>query len=339
MSSIQEKLYLALNKATGSDGSFDSTFKDIIASSPASDILNGLSPRTKISCLSNTLQHLSDNHQDESVARQLWNPVIAAYASILDEIARDHPEIFSVCQSTAVPVKASKKEAGIKPAVPSGIIKTTKPSTNVKTIAPTYASAAQKEPTVTSSSTQAKASPKPAGSGSTPVSAKVDTKQVHCMLTDLRLRPGQSYYPGFCASASCKFCRDMFAAIELTACRKDCDHPGKHIAWYPHVGKSLRKILGKAHREQRPFVNNKDVLSEGALPPLCKPLGASTSAAPASPSAVNKRKSSIEIASVVAQEVKNMRLDAFVPADLEATPESAGNWNEIMTDPDQSANY
>lgn len=69
-----------------------------------------------------------------------------------------------------------------------------------------------------------------------------------------------------CTKEDCMFCRSAFRRIHLTKCdgHKSCDRSG----WFPHIGKTLWKLVQRNHQDSREFVGSTQPCKLHELPAL-----------------------------------------------------------------------
>jgi hypothetical protein len=268
MSSYQEKLFIALTKATGNDGSFTNVFRDVIASSSVSDLLNGIPARVKIHSMTTALQHLADGSVDETESKQLWNPIIAAYATILEEISQQHPEIFSQGQPQLNVLPKAKKETtkAKSKIVQDCKSQSSKPQTgssNVTVVIEPISSSDDGSSSLAFTKPVLPVAPRATSS------AKCDTSEIRANLLRFYQSTREVLYPKFCSRSTCKFCSDLYISTEITRCGPECKgiypHGSQEVGWYPHVGKGLRGILNKSHRNNVEYTYRQKAVLPGAI--------------------------------------------------------------------------
>jgi hypothetical protein len=265
MSSILHDLYKQLLiVSTPFQQEFTDTFRSSVASDVA-EIFTGISSLTKINSLEYSCQHVAefaleqDSDKYSHLASQLYGPVQKALFESLKHSAttdrtvnRVSDQIEKIKLQKITKTKDNSKE--------KNKVKVKKPDLPTKKVG------------ISPTDKDGKSSDRPILKATlvTPIvslQARERTNEIveHLLAVS---RSGHHLYQKFCTSTGCTFCTDLFQKLAVTPCHQDmiCDHVELHkgLNWYPHLGKTLRGILRKAHRSDAHF-NSKNGPSTAGL--------------------------------------------------------------------------
>lgn len=217
---------------------FESHYRDLIAASDLSCLTSGhLSFSRNIEVIQISLDYTCDyifqnfGHRYDNILSQLYGPLIHTLFSVLRTVNNSK-------QTTSAVNKTPSRQSSIRSSTPES-------SKKVKQ--------------------------KPSKMYVPVTKSQDEINVIHAKLERYLKENPQPYNNPqhkhiVCDKENCTFCRSAFRHIHLTRCEghESCDKSG----WFPHIGKTLWKLIHRNHQDSREFVGSTNPCKLHELPAL-----------------------------------------------------------------------
>lgn len=214
--------------------------------------LTGIPEKQYVFCISQSLQHVSENASDPQLGNYLWNPIVASLIDCISKMSHRNPAGLgsNISQPSARMSSSTNTAKKVKPPPPKSAVKTKQPSNKAVPL--------ERRKGVETPSAQ---------------STKVDSSYRNQVVDAINSSPLPFFnqmkggkHGGFvtCKKDHCSVCTKFCRQLPITKCADIKNHvPNKQCTssgWYPHALPHIWAAIKRAHS------NPKEVVKALGLP-------------------------------------------------------------------------